>query len=82
MFARNRNVVNNQHGDHECVEVPNEGNAQKEVPKFPILEGKSSQPFGTVSVGLGKFPTSSKVPWNVVTSGTSFLKAGSGSRAT
>ena len=30
-------------GDHECVEVPNEGNAQREVPKFPILEGKSSQ---------------------------------------
>ena len=39
----NRNAVSNQHGDHECMEVPNEGNAQNEVPKFPILEGKSSQ---------------------------------------
>ena len=27
----------------ECLEVPNKGNVQKEVPKFPILEGKSSQ---------------------------------------
>ena len=34
---------NNQHNNHECVKVPNEGNTQKEVPKFPILEGKSSQ---------------------------------------
>ena len=39
----NRNVVNNQHGDHGCMEGPIKGNAQNKVSKFPILDGKSSQ---------------------------------------
>ena len=58
-----------------------EGNAQKKVSKFPILKGKSSQQFKTVFARLGKFPTSSQVPWNIVTLGTSFVKFGSDSRA-
>ena len=37
------NVFNNPRGDHESVEAPGEGNAQDKVPKFLILEGKSSQ---------------------------------------
>ena len=38
--------------------------------------------MNVVPIGLGNFLTSSKVPWNVGTSGTSFLKARSGFRAT
>ena len=38
----NMNAINNPHGDHECVEARGEGITQEKVPKFSILEGKSS----------------------------------------
>ena len=37
-----RMSLTNPNGNHECVEALGEGNTQDKVPKFPILEGKSS----------------------------------------